>query len=253
MNLGRVQGPVKIVDVENIGTVWIKKNNRSRSIRISVSPYEPVTVTVPRRISLKDSIEALKQKEKWIVYQLDKISRLYKKPGIFNENTKFRTLDHTLRIEKGKVSECRARKKDSRLVITYPENLHIENVQVQNFIQRAITGTLRIEAAKYLPKRVLDLATEHRFNYRKVFIKNSKSRWGSCSSVNNINLNLHLVLLPSELSDYVILHELVHTVEKNHGKNFWEKLDTLTGDAKKLRKQLSMYNHFLYGLYPENS
>lgn len=240
---------MKVIEVENIGQVWIKKNNRSRYIRISVNPFEPVTITVPRRVSISDSISVIKEKEKWILQQLEKISRVYKKPEIFCESSEFATSQHTLVIQKGKVSECKMQRKNSNLVITYPEKSVIENPEVQEFIQRAIADTARVEAKKYLPQRVDRLACLHKFNYNNVFIKNTKSRWGSCSAVNNINLNLHLVLLPEHLSDYVILHELVHTVEKNHGKQFWQTLNQLTGDAKKLRKELGKYNHYLYGIY----
>jgi len=242
---------MKIVDLENIGTVWIKKNNRSRSIRISVNPYEPVTVTIPRRVSLGDSLAVVKQKEAWILQQLEKISRHYTKPGIFNEQSRFKTRGHGLVIQKGNVGQCLARRKSARLIVTYPDTHRVESKEVQGFIQEAITKTVRAEASRFLPARVLELARQHNFKYNKVSIKNTKSRWGSCSSIDNINLNLHLALLPAHLCDYVILHELVHTVEKNHGKKFWEKLNALTGDARKLRKELSLYSHYLYGIYPD--
>lgn len=98
--------------------------------------------------------------------------------------------------------------------------------------------TLRLEAKKYLPVKVKEFSEKHNLGYKKVFIKNMKSRWGSCSSQNNINLNLHLMRLPEKLIDYVILHELAHIKEKNHGKSFWSLLNTLIEDAKALDKEL---------------
>jgi len=73
---------------------------------------------------------------------------------------------------------------------------------------------LRKEAKDYLPQRTELLAAAHGFKYSGVTVKNISSRWGSCSSTNHINLNIHLVRLPEHLSDYVILHELTHTVHK---------------------------------------
>ncbi len=55
----------------------------------------------------------------------------------------------------------------------------------------------------------------------KVFIKNTKSRWGSCSSKGNLNFNYKIVLLPPEVADYLIVHELCHLREFNHGPAFW--------------------------------
>lgn len=102
--------------------------------------------------------------------------------------------------------------------------------------------TLRIEAKKILPLKVKELSQKHNLSYKKVFIKNLKSRWGSCSSQNNINLNLHLMRLPEKLVDYVILHELAHTKEKNHGQNFWNLLSSFMFDARELNKELKKYS-----------
>jgi hypothetical protein len=77
-------------------------------------------------------------------------------------------------------------------------------------------------------------------------VKNQKTRWGSCSEKNNINLNANLVLLPDELIDYAILHELVHTRVKKHSKRFWDELDKLVGNAKKLDQKLKKHRfHFI--------
>lgn len=97
-----------------------------------------------------------------------------------------------------------------------------------------------------LTKRLDELANRHGFSYNQVFIKNQRTRWGSCSSKNNINLNISLVTLPDELMDYVILHELVHTRVKNHSKKFWRELDKVVGDAKIIDKQLRKYGVVLF-------
>lgn len=97
---------------------------------------------------------------------------------------------------------------------------------------------LRKEAKSVLPQRLEELATEHGFKYNRVAIKNAKTRWGSCSFRNNINLNMHLTRLDDDLIDYVILHELCHTVEKNHSARFWALLQKHLPDAIELRKRL---------------
>ena len=99
----------------------------------------------------------------------------------------------------------------------------------------------RVQARRLLVERLGQLARKHGFTYNKVFVKNQKTLWGSCSSVNNINLNVNLVRLPEELRDYVILHELVHTRHKNHSKAFWSEMDRLTGDGKGYQKMLRKY------------
>ena len=83
-----------------------------------------------------------------------------------------------------------------------------------------------MEAKKYLPERVEKCATQFGFFFRNVKIRNAVTRWGSCTHNNDINLSLHLMRLPDHLIDYVILHELAHTIHKNHKNNFRKMLES---------------------------
>jgi hypothetical protein len=103
----------------------------------------------------------------------------------------------------------------------------------------------RAEARKKLVNRLKELSLQHGFRYNKVFVRNQKTRWGSCSSKNNISLNMKLLRLPDEMIDYVLLHELVHTRIKNHTKAFWAELNKFVGDAKKMSKKMNEYGVFL--------
>ncbi len=99
----------------------------------------------------------------------------------------------------------------------------------------------KVEAGKKLTNRFKQLAVQYGFTYNRVTIRNQKTRWGSCSHKSNISLNMKLVLLPDELMDYVILHELVHTRINNHSKRFWGELDKYVGDGKAVAKRLRKY------------
>jgi len=101
------------------------------------------------------------------------------------------------------------------------------------------------EAKVKLGKRLSELATEHKFRYNKVSIRNQSTRWGSCSSKNNISLNMKLLHLPEQLIDYILLHELVHTRVKNHSKDFWNELETVVPNARTVDQQLRKYQYCL--------
>ncbi|MGD2270484.1 MAG: M48 family metallopeptidase [Desulfobacterales bacterium] len=103
----------------------------------------------------------------------------------------------------------------------------------------------RNDAKRKLVKRLAELAAKHNFTYNRVFIREQKTRWGSCSAKNNISLNVKLAGLPQKISDYVIVHELVHTRIKNHGKKFWQKLDEIVENSRGLRSQLKEYGYLL--------
>ena len=117
-------------------------------------------------------------------------------------------------------------------------NQHLRELHKQ---QDNLTAINRTKAKRSLIERLDYLAGKYGFTYQQVFIKNQQTRWGSCSSKDNISLNINLACLPQELQDYVILHELVHTRHKNHSKKFWAAMDELVGDSKQLRKQMRKY------------
>ncbi|GHU64505.1 hypothetical protein FACS1894123_09270 [Bacteroidia bacterium] len=122
------------------------------------------------------------------------------------------------------------------------EELKNKNEQRENPVSEYDEADLRLWAKTILPVKVGELAENYGFKYKAVRINKGKTRWGSCSSRGSINLSLSLIQLPMYLIEYVILHELCHTVEMNHGVRFWALLDRCTdGKAKDLRKELRRY------------
>lgn len=101
---------------------------------------------------------------------------------------------------------------------------------------------MRIEANRIFPLKVKTFALKNEFKVSDVKINKSRTRWGSCSYRKSINLSLYCMLLPEHLVDFVILHELCHTMEMNHGDRFWMLLDKVSGGkAKALTKELKQY------------
>lgn len=103
---------------------------------------------------------------------------------------------------------------------------------------------LKEKAVAYLPEELARLAKAYGLHYQSCKIGKSRTHWGSCSISGTIRLSLFLMLLPENLIQYVLLHELCHTVHHNHGEDFWALLDKCTeGKAKQLRKELK--KHFI--------
>ena len=94
----------------------------------------------------------------------------------------------------------------------------------------AMTEALRREARRYLPERLASIAARYGFVYGRLAIKNNRSNWGSCSTKDNINLNLRLMQVPEHLRDYVMLHELCHLRHHDHGPGFHRLLEDLCAD-----------------------
>ena len=119
---------------------------------------------------------------------------------------------------------------------------HLLKIQLRPKIRIFDKPVDKQAAREFLERRIKELADQFGFVYNKVTIRNQKTRWGSCSVKNNINLNMQLMNIPNHLIDYVILHELVHTKVKNHSPLFWGSLDRYVGNAKAIDKELKKYS-----------
>ena len=114
--------------------------------------------------------------------------------------------------------------------------------KIAPYVENFLVEIYRMESKRYLPGRVRELATRFGFRYRALSFRNNISNWGSCSADDNISLNVKLMKLPDEIIDYVILHELCHTVEKNHSSNFWALMEKVCPGCMQLRRRLRQYN-----------
>lgn len=101
------------------------------------------------------------------------------------------------------------------------------NVISQKALRDVLVEVLREEAKILLPQKLSYFSDQYGFHFHKVTIKHNSSNWGSCSRAGNINLNLNLIRLPEPLCDYVLLHELCHLKEPNHGPRFHALLERL--------------------------
>lgn len=103
----------------------------------------------------------------------------------------------------------------------------------------------RDRAKRLIPSRCELIASQHGYDYAKVRVSSAKRIWGSCSGKNSISISWRTVMAPLECVDYVILHELVHTLHKHHGKWFWRRVERAMPDYKTHRKWLRDNEHLM--------
>ena len=94
------------------------------------------------------------------------------------------------------------------------------------------------KALSLVKSKVVYFSKLYEFEYNRISVRNQKTRWGSCSKKRNINFNYKILFLTERLADYIIVHELCHTKELNHSKNFWNLVKEILPDYKKLRKEI---------------
>ncbi|MBP9766036.1 MAG: M48 family metallopeptidase [Candidatus Pacebacteria bacterium] len=94
------------------------------------------------------------------------------------------------------------------------------------------------KALKLAKERLNYFNNIYNFSWNNITIKNQKTRWGSCSRKGNLNFNYKLALIPKEMSDYVVVHELCHLKEMNHSKRFWDLVAKAIPDYLEIRKRM---------------
>lgn len=93
-------------------------------------------------------------------------------------------------------------------------------------------------ARKYVDKKAKELSNEYGFTFNRIAIKDTITRWGSCSSKKNLNFSWRLVNAPIEVFDYVIIHELCHLKEMNHSRRYWDLVEGIMPGYKNSRRWL---------------
>lgn len=113
---------------------------------------------------------------------------------------------------------------------------------------RALVNWLRIQARADFLQRIRYWSQRMGVEVNQVRLKDQRTRWGSCSSLGNINLNWRLIQAPSRIIDYVVIHELAHLVELNHSPAFWAIVSDWYGDHKPAQQWLKEHGRDLYRL-----
>ncbi len=226
--------------MDGIGPVTITRRKGTKRISLRVKPDGSVQVNHPWFAGQKEVIAFVLQQTDWIKTHQQKMAE---RRFCYSLNSIIKTKDHSIHLIPVENGKLRAAIKGVEVILTIPSELETNSSQVQLFIKKVIAEVCRKEAKEYLPARTQELASRFGFSYQKVFVKNLKSKWGSCSSVGNINLNVSLMLLPDHLIDYIILHELAHTREHNHGAGFWKLLNTITNNNAKEYDREIKKNH----------
>lgn len=104
--------------------------------------------------------------------------------------------------------------------------------------QAVLTRWYRKQAQTYMSERVDHFSEKHGLQYKEIRITSAITRWGSCSGRNNLNFPWRLLMAPQEVIDYVVVHELAHTVHKNHSPRFWNLVESIMPDWKVHRGHL---------------
>ncbi len=190
-------------------------------------------------VSIKSIEGFLRQKESWILGKLRQRRPEQTPAEAFPWDGRLIPLD--FREEPGSdIFRFRYHEESNRALIHGPSFPSDEE------LRELYEGYYRLHASRILEPQVIDWIKKTGLEPSKIGYRKNRSRWGSCSSRNSINLNTRLLLCPKELQEYVIIHELCHIRHKNHSKDFWSLVGRYLPDWKERRKRLREYEKFLF-------
>jgi len=216
--------------------VTVRKRRGNRNLRLTISPAGEVRVSIPYWAPYRSGVEFADSRYDWIITRQQPPKLLAHGLAIGKA--------HRLSFSAG-AAKLSTRITGGTVHVHHPASLEPASSEVQSAAQEAAVRALRAQAQKLLPQRLDELAKSHGFEYGRVSIKRMRSRWGSCDAHGNIALNLFLMQVPWDLVDYVLLHELTHTVVLKHGPEFWQAMEAVLPDAKARRKRLHAYHPVL--------
>lgn len=230
----------KIIEHPRFGRVVVLQTRRACRISVSVRPPSVVRLTVPVGMPLSSGIGFLAEKEEWITAALEKVAKKYPMKHI---GPSYSTYMHSVRfMQSAQIENVYSGIGGDEILIAFPEGIHYTSPEVQAVAKEAALRTMRAEAKEILPEMVAQLALLHGFHFGKVTMRATRTRWGSCSSHNDISLSIFLMRLPRHLIEYIIIHELCHTRYRDHSPQFHALLDSkLGGREKELRRELLNY------------
>jgi hypothetical protein len=223
-----------IID-EEFGQITLRRSARASSVRIRVAPDGRLRASLPLYAPI------------FLVKRLLKSSRSQLRAILAEQQSG--NFEHGMQIGKSHTLLVRettgalaVKRHQLQIIVSLPPDMTLSHPAAERATRDIVIEALRIEAKSHLPKRLAYLAEKHKLPYEKVRFSHASGRWGSCSSNGTISLNIALMKLPFELIDYVLIHELCHTKQMNHSKDFWELVANADPHYKTHRQALKNEN-----------
>ena len=220
---------------------YLLKRGDRRTLQISIHPDKSIVVHAPRKVALTEIDNLLEKHNRWIDKTLRKLDQLPaplpERKYISGETHRYLGRQYRLNITPGEPSTIKL--KGGYFQITVPDPTD------QNHIKALLQQWYKDHAKPIFQKHLADCIkkTQHILDLGdrpiNLKIRPMRTRWGSCSSKGNINLNLDLIKAPPSCIDYVIIHELCHFREMNHSNKFWRLLNQCLPDWEQRQYKLS--------------
>lgn len=210
----------------------VKKHPRARSIVVSYDARgDFVRVTLPRRARVEAGIEFARSKAQWVAVQMARHSRT-----VFAHGMKIPLFGETVEI---------VHAGGRGVVRREEEKLYVPGEA--EFLPRRVRDYVKQQTKEICEARAKHHAGKLGVSYRTLSVRETTSRWGSCSARGAISICWRLAFAPLEVLDYIVAHEIAHCKHHNHGKAYWEAVASLCPDYEQHERWLARHGIELWG------
>ncbi len=217
----------------------VKISHRAKRARIEVSTLGHVKVIVPKRFNTLLIPAFIAKHQNWLHKTIQNAQH-----HTSNEQQPPRQFELRALHEHWQISYSKNPKAPAIQPNPHAKHIVLNNADHRNHIP-LLTRWLHEYAREHLTRMLIEKSTQLALPFNKLRIKNQKTRWGSCSSKKNINLNRNLLFLPPKLVDYLLTHELCHTIHLNHSVQYWQMVESCLADFRIYDEQLKNALHMV--------
>ena len=201
--------------------------SKRKTLSLTINENAELVIRAPLKLPIKKIQDFINEKENWINRKKRLIENQIK--DITNNKNKLLYL--------GSLFPIKIKQNTSKELIFTGDEFIANSIEPTS-LSLSIKAWYKNKFREIALPRVAYYVQQHNLAINQVRIKNQKTMWGSCSSKNNINLNYLLIMAPIEVIDYVIVHELAHTIHRNHSFDFWSSVESMMPDYKKHKQWL---------------
>lgn len=223
------------ISLEPSLTVAIRQSHRASRVSVRIRGTK-VELIIPVRADYQKAIEFLKSKHHWIKAKL--AVKTVPEPHVLADSATISVLGKPLRICHTGLLRGVTRMEGDMLVVSGDIS----------HMQRRVTDYLRARLAEEIEVRAAGYAATMQRKVSRISLRDTTSRWGSCSSSGNLSFSWRLIFAPLAVLDYVVAHEVCHLREMNHSDRFWELVATLCPDYKQHRSWLKKHGASLHAI-----
>lgn len=214
-----------------LSELTLKESKRSKRITLRISRQNGIELIIPPRTSKKRAFEFLQQKYEWVQKHLHLLITDSIQPAL-PTHISLALINEEWSVHRANRSLTKIREDRATCGLLLPSAC--TDAQAQLLLKRWLVK----KAKQCLPALLTRLSEQHALPHSGVCIRLQRSRWGSCTKEKKINLNARLLLLPHDITEYILVHELVHTIHFDHSKTFWQAVSQIIPNHKVLRAKL---------------